>query len=581
VSLYTKQPTFKTEGSTEVSYGEHNLVEVKGMFNTPLIDDRLAARVVLSGATVDGNIRDITTGADLNGEHRWAARAKLLFTPRDDLKFVAGFDFLQKQGSDSTWISGNFQPSQVPGLSFNPEQTNQLTPGVDRQRNWGFTGRADWTTGIGTFTSITGYRHLDSYNLTVSEPAPVNLSSIAAREHDTQTTEEIRLASPADRKLTWVAGVYYLHNNKSREIAGVFNYLSQTLFGSFAGFPSPIDYLVLQSTGTTSAAPFADVTYSLTDQLKVDVGGRYTWQRKTGQGYLNPAFAIAGPPIGAGQAASWTAFTPKLTVSYEATKGLMTYATASRGFLSGGFNAQGSTDLALATPFDSEYVCNYELGAKFNGLDDRIQVNVAGFVDRYSNLQIIELVPASGTVFTANAGAAEVDGVETDISGAPAAWLTVGVKYDYLHSKFTRYVSANGDYTGNKVPFTPSHRVTASAEVHTELSNGAGSVALGGDYTYRSSQEFTAANDTPPDIRNLTPWRGIINLHAFWYAPNDRLEVSVWGKNISNRHYAVFGQDQTFAYETPNEANANPQAHIFELQAGPYRSFGLTLTAKF
>jgi outer membrane receptor protein involved in Fe transport len=180
VSLYTKQPTFKTEGSTELTYGEHNLVEVKGMFNTPLIEDRLAARVVFSGATVGGNVRDITTGAELNGEHRWAARAKLLYTPRDDLKIATSFDFLDKRGSDYTWIVGNFRPTLVTGLTYDPEQTSQLTSGVDYQRNWGFTGRADWTTDIGTFTSITGYRHLNSYNLTVSEPAPIDLSSISA-----------------------------------------------------------------------------------------------------------------------------------------------------------------------------------------------------------------------------------------------------------------------------------------------------------------------------------------------------------------------------------------------------------------
>jgi len=118
---------------------------------------------------------------------------------------------------------------------------------------------------------------------------------------------------------------------------------------------------------------------AITDRLKVDAGARYTWQEKSGHGYVNPSGTIVGGPISARQSASWTAFTPKLTVSYEPTQGLMTYATASRGFLSGGFNAQGSTSSALARPFDSEYVWNYELGAKFLGLDNRLQVNIAGF----------------------------------------------------------------------------------------------------------------------------------------------------------------------------------------------------------
>jgi iron complex outermembrane receptor protein len=585
VSIYTKQPTFKTEGTTEVTYGDHNLTEVRGMFNTPLIDDKLAARIVLEGASVSGNVRDITTGRDLNGEHRWAARGELLFSPSEDFRYVTSFDYLHKEGSNSTWIVGNFQPSLVPGVTYDPEQTSQITSGQDWLKNWGLTGRGDWTTGIGTFTSITGYRHLDAFNLVDSEPAPVNIADTAASEHDTQITQELRWASPTGRRLSWVTGLYFLHNEKHRELAGVVTGVPGTVLESFQAFPSPISYVDIQSMRTTSAAPFADLTYAITDQLKIDVGGRYTWQQKTGYAYVNPSLVVAGPAIDSAQSASWTAFTPKLTVSYQPIRELLTYATASKGFLSGGFNAQGSTSIALGVPFGSEYVWNYELGAKFLGLNNRLQINVAGFLDRYTELQIIQYNPQILQVTTTNAGAANVDGIETDISGAPVDWLTVGLKYDYLRSKFTQYLINNGDGTftdnaGKRVPFTPSSRLTASAEVHTDLPAGAGRVAVGGDYTRRSDQQFDAANDLPSDIRRLTEWRGVINLHASWYSQNDRWEALVWGKNVSNQHYAVFAQDSTNEFASLNEA-ANPRDHIFEIQTGPYRSFGVTLTARF
>jgi iron complex outermembrane receptor protein len=584
-SMYTKQPTFETEGSTEVTYGDHGLVQGTAVFNTPILNDKLAARVAVAGSSVRGNVKDVVTGGELNGNHWAAARAKLLFTPRDDFKLVTGFDFLHREGSNSTWISGNFEPMLLPNLTYDPEKSNQLTPGMDYQQNWGFLGRADWTTGVGTVTSITGYRHLDGATLTAAAPAPINIANIGTREHDTQVTQELRLASPADTRLTWILGAYFLHSNRARSIDAFIDYLPASLLGFLAGFPAPITNDLIQATGTTSAAPFAHLTYSLTDRLKVEVGGRYTWQRKSGHGFSTHANLFAGGPIGAVYSASWTAFTPAMTVTFQPTQSLMTYATASKGFLSGGFNAQGSTAATLGTPFDSEYVWNYEVGAKFDGLSNRLRVNVAGFVDRYSNLQVIQFNTQLGAADTTNAGAASVDGIETEISALPVRWLTVGVAYDYLHSKFTEYLVKNGDgtvsnYAGNQVPFTPKHRVTASAEVHTDLPQGAGSLAVGGDYTYRSSQEFTVANDIPPDIRKLTEWRGIVNAHASWHSEKDRWEVSLWGKNIANRHYAVFAQDQTFAYATPAEL-ANPLAHIFEIQAGPYRSYGMTVRINF
>jgi len=583
VSMYTNQPTFKNGGTAEVTYGKNNLVELKGVYNAALIDNKLAARIVLSDSSVDGNVRDITTGGELNGEHQFSARGKLLFTPTDDFKLVSSFDYLHKQGTQAEWLLGNYQPALVPGLTYDPERTAQGKPGEDGQTNWGLTERVDWTMGLGTFTSITGYRHLNSSN--TKTLFPVDALILNAYEHDNQVTQELRLASPVDQALTWIVGVYYLHNYKDRPVDPFHDYLPGSVFAhKAAGFPPPILYQNVQVAHTTSAAPFADVAYSLTDKLKADVGGRYTWQEKSGSAYLNSTGGvIRGSDLHAAQNASWTAFTPAATLTYQATSALMTYATVSRGFLSGGFNANSSTDKGLAVPFDSEFVWNYEVGAKFNGLDNRLRANIAAFVDRYSNLQVIQLDTTTQDVITTNAGSAHVGGVETDLEGTPVRWLTLGLKYDYLDSRFTQFQINNGDGTytndaGHKVPFTPTHRVTASAEAHTNFS--VGTIAVGGDYTYRSTQEFTAENDTPQAIRDLTAWRGLVNLHALWSSNDDRWELLLWGKNITNLHYAVYAQSAEVYIANASEF-FNPSKYLYEIQPGPYRSFGVTLRTKF
>ncbi len=191
VSMYTNQPTFKNGGTAEVTYGKNNLVELKGVYNAALIDNKLAARIVLSDSSVDGNVRDITTGGELNGEHQFSARGKLLFTPTDDFKLVSSFDYLHKQGTQAEWLLGNYQPALVPGLTYDPERTAQGKPGEDGQTNWGLTERVDWTMGLGTFTSITGYRHLNSSN--TKTLFPVDALILNAYEHDNQVTQELRL----------------------------------------------------------------------------------------------------------------------------------------------------------------------------------------------------------------------------------------------------------------------------------------------------------------------------------------------------------------------------------------------------
>ena len=583
VSMYTNQPTFKNGGTAEVTYGENNLVELKGVYNAALIDDKLAGRIVVSDSSVSGNVKDIVTGAELNSEHQLSLRGKLLFTPSDALKFVSSFDYLHKRGTQAEWLLGNYYPALVPGLTYNPEATAQAEPGEAEQTNWGLTERGDWTTGLGTLTSITGYRHLDASN--TKTLFPVNALILNADEHDNQVTQELRLASPTEQRVTWIAGLYFLHNYKDRPVEASQDYLPGSFFALKAtGYPPPVLYQNIQVARTTSAAPFVDVVYNITDRLKMDVGGRYTWQAKSGSAYLNSTGGIIrGSDLYAPQKGSWTAFTPAATLTYQATTSLMSYATVSRGFLSGGFNANSSTDKGLAVPFDSEYVWNYEVGTKFNGLDNRLRANVAAFIDKYTNLQVIQLDTTTQQVITTNAGAARVGGIETDFEGEPVKWLTLGVKYDYLDSRFTQFLINNGDGTytnnaGNKVPFTPTHRVTASAELHTDLPVGA--VAVGGDYTYRTTQEFTAENDTPQAIRDLTAWRGLVNLHASWTSNNDQWEVLFWGKNVTNLHYAVYGQSASIYVATRAEFT-NPSKYFYEIQPGPYRSFGVTLRVKF
>jgi len=583
VSLYTKNPTFQPESGAELTYGKYNLVEVKGMFNAPLIADTLAARLVVSRHSNDGYIENITTHDAAGNDDTLAVRGKLLFTPSQDLRVVAGFDYLSKMASEARWIIGNFQPSLDPGLTFDPTKTAQGIPSRTSQKNWGLTGRLDWTTSVGELTSVTGYRHLYARDQAVEVGDPLVVTQLITTSHDSQITEEVRLASPADQRLTWVTGLYYLHSNRSRP----FDVPTEILPGSFLSLstgvpPSEVFFHIDQDTRTVSYAAFADATYAFSNDWKLDVGGRYTQEQKSGHSFVNLASIVVGPAISGDYSHSWSAFTPKVTLTYQPTQTRMAYATVSRGFQSGGFNVAGSTDAALTTPFNSEYVMNYETGIKLDLLDHRLQTNVSAFLDRFTELQVIEYDSARLTFITTNAGKADVDGIESDLAAAPTDWFTVGVRYDYLYTKFTNYVIDNGPgnpptvNTGNKVPFAAPHRVTASAELHFNVPQLRGRVAFGGDYTYRSPIELEVANDTPPDVRARTAWRGLINLHVSWASENDRWEVALWGKNVTNAHFTSLAGDQTIFVASPSEAN-NPALHVFDSHLAVPTWYGVTV----
>jgi iron complex outermembrane receptor protein len=583
VSLFTKNPTFQNDGSAELTYGRYNTVEVKGMINVPLVDNALAARLVVSRHSNDGYIQDVVLHDYVGDDTTWAARGKLLFTPSGDLRVVAGFDFLSKTATEAKWVIANFHPSLDPGLISDPLKTSEGTPGSLDQTVWGLTGRVDWTNALGELTSVTGYRHLYVHDQSVVSGDPLVVEFLKTTSKDNQVTEELRLASPTEQRLSWVTGLYYLLSNRSRPFDVPILVLPNSFLSLITGVPpSLVPYHLDQNTRTVSYAGFADGTFAFTDRLKLDLGGRYTREQKSGHSFVNLSGIVTPPAISGDYSHAWSAFTPKASLTFQATPALLAYGTISKGFQSGGFNVQGSTNDALRVPFNSEYVWNYEAGIKFDGLDHRLRASISGYHDRYTDLQIIEYDAAHLTFTTTNAGKANIDGIETDAAAAPFPWLTLGLRYDYLHSKFTDYVINNGPgvpptvNTGNRVPFAAPQVGTASVDLHFDTPSMRGRIAFGGDYTYRSPMDLTVANNTPPDVRPLTAWRGVINLRASWSSEDSRWEVSLWGKNVTNRHFTNLAVDQSIFLLSPSEAN-NPMLHVYEGNLELPAWFGLTL----
>lgn len=54
--------------------------------------------------------------------------------------------------------------------------------------------------------------------------------------------------------------------------------------------------------------------------------------------------------------------------------------SVSRGFNSGGYQGIPPDPVAAATPFDPEFVWNYEVGAKTQWFDNRLRLNATAFL---------------------------------------------------------------------------------------------------------------------------------------------------------------------------------------------------------
>lgn len=592
VIIHTLAPSFTRGGKVETTYGRDNLVELRGMGTGPIAGDVLAGKISVDFLRHDDNITNTTLGGKTGGILQGDVRGQVLWQATPDADVLFGADYLiDRSGGTGILLLGNFQPSLYHPLSYGPDATNQGYNGRNDRDIGGLSARLRWTNSLGELTAVTGYRYVDDYNPLDQLGDPGNQYRAIGIVQDRQLSQEIRLASPSDRRLTWVAGVFGLHVNKFQGNPLNFNFSPNGALQGLA-FTQQQD----QRITVNSFAAFGDATLGLTDTMKLTVGGRETYEHKSGTSIVSYNPPIGGPPGDATYGHGWNSFTPKATLSYQPSHQLLLYATTAKGFKSGGYDLSGAgganayeVNKLLATPFNPETVWSYELGEKFTAPGDRASINVDVFQADYRNLQTSQLVfigPDTISV-TTNVPAARVRGVEAESLAAMTHWLTLGVTYAYMDAQFTDYPGLAGapSLTGNRIPYAPRHQVHLSEDMHFPVARTGGTISLAADYTYHSKVFFDNANDSLPTkqfLYDASEWKDIVNLYLKYSSRNDVWKLSLWAKNVTNDRPVVHASPDVTMFEI-NPSLDNPTANqgLFVVKRFPRRSMGITVTRSF
>ncbi len=172
---------------------------------------------------------------------------------------------------------------------------------------------------------------------------------------------ELRLTSPGDQALRWVAGVYFADIDRDVVVSQ-----GSDSGGGFVkkplvvtGQPNPTDLLYDDSYNSQVYAGFGQLAYDVVDNLEIALAVRYdTEKRKVDNNvpkvppqtpgffgtnnYINPAY-VQDPSLDSipGRKNTYSQFQPKLSVNWKAMDGLALFASYGYGFRSGGFNSTG------------------------------------------------------------------------------------------------------------------------------------------------------------------------------------------------------------------------------------------------
>ena len=539
IQYVSRKPSNETSLRIEGELGNYNRRVLNARGNLPISD-----KVFLSlGGSVklhDGYEFNETTHHDVDDEDLKTATAALRLLPTDNLDIVLAADFTDQdqRGNprhnicDRTFAAG----VHCVGINPDPRVVDAVTDGYLRRWLQTYRGEVNWTTPIGVVTSITAYREVTLnfrtpfFSNPVNPPAEIE-STETDHEKDKQFSQEVRLAFAGfDNRLKGQVGAYYLNedNNRTENLQQDFPAPSIT---GVATYP--------QRVKGRSWAVFGQASFAITDTLTATAGLRQTWEKKDGH-FIGQKVSGPGlpPPLAANYdvtaSKSWNALTPRFAVDWQVTPAALVYASATRGFKSGGFQGIAGSALSQATPYDPEYAWSYEGGAKTQWLDNRLRLNLSVFQTDYKDLQVSSLVPLC-CVVVGNAATARIKGAELEWVIAPVEGLEIDGSYARLDAKFTSFANgATANYTGNVLPRSPKDKVHLGAQYAFDV-QGWG-VLSRVDYTNQSKMYFDA-NNLPTQKQE-----GYIDVDARLSitSPDKHWEVAVWGKNLTDELVATY-----------------------------------------
>ena len=405
-------------------------------------------------------------------------------------------------------LSYNTQIDVDDAFSFNFHWTHHFD-GFDVKYVGGYS-QYHYSLAINDF--LTGDSSIQSYQLpTVTGLPPLTVDGNQDFTFATQThwwSHEINFASTTPGPFSWIAGAYYYNetdNNPETEAAhkqsqlaaGTFNvipvseanaaYIGNVFAGGPAAALAPFnptqtgDYLYLNyQDRIQTTAVFGQMSYKLTDTVKLTGGVRYTYDYKNAQeearyiqlanqtfasllGQATPAFditsalvsyapgkgiasAVSFPTTGkyAGDAIrkladSSDAVTGTAAIEWTPDHDTLAYARYNRGYKAFALNAGFVGANPEAAP---ESVNDYELGLK-KTINHNIQIDVAAFYYDYSNDQLPLAFPVATPVGPlnltqfVNIPKAVSDGIEVTAVWNPISHLNLSLTYGLDHTEIS------------------------------------------------------------------------------------------------------------------------------------------------
>lgn len=547
VNVVTRKPTSGLGGAVDLTVGNFDLRQVGGTVNLPLGGDKLILRASVVKRERDGYLRNLAApGVTGNDENGTSSRVHILARPHQDVDVLISADDSTDKTCDNMFrlVDGRLYTG-----NSNPNESAWDGPCRSQRRVQGASMRVDWDIRGTTFTLITASRKRKTEFITDRDFTAADILKTGLDTDESQSSQEARLTGQLGKNLKWIAGVF----NFNRD------YKQNTILDLGPGFIGPGRRNVVNAIAdlhTESTAGFGSVDYAITKDLNIEVGLRYTTEKKS-LDYLQTA-TLPIPGFGVVPAftksVSGNQWSPTVTGTYKLSSEHTVYGRFAKGYKSGGFNAGPSSDPAKIE-FKPEHLDSYEVGYKGSLWNGRARFDATLYRLDYRDIQLSDQ-DGSG-FFISNAAKARSEGIETQLTAKLSERVVLVAALGYVDAVYSSY----GKRTGNRLPRAPKLTASLSPQFTIPVSFG-GRVFVVPEIAYRSENFVDSANTQ----QFKQPEHTIANLRA-GYESNQGWSLTGWVRNVTDKRVTLGG----FAVAPL----------IFAVTTSPPRTFGLDFSRKF
>ena len=418
-------------------------------------------------------------------------------------------------------------------------------------------------------------------------------------------TQEVRLQSnDPDSRLTWVIGAFYTHQSQlsieeinDPQLPALTAYLwgdpvaGQCYDPVHTGdpmldvwcedlLPNGDDYINHTQGHVWQAALFANATYAITPEVKLQVGARIAKTHFDFNNYADGAqnFGFTGPDAGK---QNGTPFTPMASLTWQFNPDDMVYATVAKGYRIGGANplfpVSACTEITTEpTQYNSDTVESYEAGTKDRFMGGRLQASGSVYYLKWNNIQQAVTLPSCGFRFTANQGTAISKGFDLEGEWLLTDSFDLDFSIGYTDAHYTS-LSQIGTFPdnvilaekGDKLPGSP-WTVSLGAQYNANIWDHDSFIRL--EYQFASSETGLTPDRDPA----TTLFDG-----ALLPEPETNTVTLRAGTTIRNFNVSVFADNLLDAHPQLNLNHQDSNTLLFEAQTLRPRTIGVTATYRY